>query len=354
LARGTRRRLPTRTVGKRVQRTSRRISRTVTRAPARTIKPKQITKTSSVRRAGQRFPPQAKQQRRKTGALKRRISRVNQLSRTRSVDIRKVSSGGFKIFAPRNTPPALTVGGQSFVQNPDTRPLNLNQLQIRQEQVRQTRKGITPRQIIDRNVDRATGFAFNVGTELFKGGEAIGGQIFQAGVSSRQAIETAKAKNIKRKQELKAQGKLPSQQPRGEPIITGEKIQKAGSGVAKFLGGGLVETAFVVTAGVTGLGALDRIFRTGEGIQRQSEERKEKKRQDIIKSGIGTGGLFGIGGGQRVFGDLNPELFEASDLPLAQNVTLNRPPSDLEPTFSGLGSDARKGQLAGSSFEPVI
>lgn len=148
--------------------------RGVTSQPPKRIRTRvQPAKIFKRRKAGQRFTPVGVKQRRKVKAIRSKIRRTNTLSRTRSVDVRNVSEGGFRIFAPRNTPPAFTVEGSEFTQNRRTRPVNLNQLQIRQKQVRQFKGGELPRQRIDKAVGQAGDFAFNIGTELFSRGGGI-------------------------------------------------------------------------------------------------------------------------------------------------------------------------------------
>ncbi len=266
------------------------------RAGISKVRPKPV-----IRKTGQRFSPQVKKQRTKTRLAKSRIRRVSQLSRTRSVDIRKVDRGGFKIFAPRNTPPAITVEGRKFTENPDTRPSNLGQLQIRSKQVRAFKAGQLPRQKIDRAVSKVGNLAFDIGTELFKTGSGVKDTIFQAGVSTREAVEKQRAKNIAEKRagvpalesaERKRQFDLFKQQ-------AGDAIVDTGKGVARFIGGGLAGTGLIITTGVTGLGAVDRVLKIGGGIEKQRKKDEQTKLGKVqttsqAVSSFDRGGLFGI------------------------------------------------------------
>jgi len=97
------------------------------------------------RTVGQRFTPTAVRTRTRVAKQKSRIRRVGQLSRTRSVDIKFQGGNKFRISAPRNTRPSITIEGKRFVENPRTRPTSITQIKIRSKQV----KSKSPRMIID-------------------------------------------------------------------------------------------------------------------------------------------------------------------------------------------------------------
>lgn len=159
--------------------TSIRQARTRRKTPTRTRK---TTRTIVRRKVGQRFTPTAVRTRTRIAKRKSRIRRVGQLSRQRSVDIRKVSGNKFKISAPRNTRPRITIEGKQFVENPRTRPTTITQIKIRAREV----KSKSPRMIIDSLTGRIKKKVTSVKDLSF----GIFPLVNQAGKQTRRAVDT--------------------------------------------------------------------------------------------------------------------------------------------------------------------
>jgi hypothetical protein len=155
----------------------RRAPRSIRQARARKV----TSSRPRSRTVGQRFTPTAVKTRTRVAKQRSRIRRVGKLSRTRSVDIKFQGGNKFRISAPRNTKPRITIEGRKFVENPKTRPSTITQIRIRSREV----KSKSPRMIIDGLTGRVKQKVSNVKDISF----GIFPLVRGAGKQTRQAVD---------------------------------------------------------------------------------------------------------------------------------------------------------------------